>query len=81
MNMDSIKKMMLSGTLGCLISGMAYADSSSPQPAKPYWQDIQVVAVNKEKPRPGNRSHLSIREKPVLFPIKRYMEIFLCRLL
>ena len=43
--------MMLSGALGCLISGMAYADGSSPQPVKPYWQDIQVVAVNKEKPR------------------------------
>ena len=40
---------MLSGALGCLISGMAYADGSSPQPVKPYWQDIQVVAVNKVK--------------------------------
>ena len=30
--MNSIKKMMLSGALGCLISGMAYADGSSPQP-------------------------------------------------
>lgn len=48
--MNSIKKMMLSGALGCLISGMAYADGSSPQPVKPYWQDIQVVAVNKENP-------------------------------
>ncbi len=55
--MDSIKKMMLSGTLGCLISGMAYADSSSPQPAKPYWQDIQVVAVNQEKPRSSFMSY------------------------
>ncbi len=55
--MDSIKKMMLAGTLGCLISGMAYADSSSPQPAKPYWQDIQVVAVNKEKPRSSFMSY------------------------
>ena len=55
--MDSIKKMMLSGTLGCLISGMAYADSSSPQPAKPYWQDIQVVGVNKEKPRSSFMSY------------------------
>lgn len=66
--MNSIKKMMLSGALGCLISGMAYADGSSPQPVKPYWQDIQVVAVNKEKPKkllhelcgPRNRPHLSI---------------------
>nr|WP_221734602.1 glycoside hydrolase family 2 TIM barrel-domain containing protein [Parabacteroides distasonis] len=57
MNMNSIKKMMLSGALGCLISGMAYADGSSPQPVKPYWQDIQVVAVNKEKPRSSFMSY------------------------
>ena len=55
--MNSTKKMMLSGALGCLISGMAYADGSSPQPVKPYWQDIQVVAVNKEKPRSSFMSY------------------------
>jgi len=55
--MNSIKKMMLSGALGCLISGMAYADGSSPQPVKSYWQDIQVVAVNKEKPRSSFMSY------------------------
>ena len=55
--MNSIKKMMLSGALGCLISGMAYADGSSPQPVKPYWQDIQVVAVNKKKPRSSFMSY------------------------
>lgn len=55
--MNSIKKTMLSGALGCLISGMAYADGSSPQPVKPYWQDIQVVAVNKEKPRSSFMSY------------------------
>ncbi len=55
--MNSIKKMMLSGALGCLISGMAYEDGSSPQPVKPYWQDIQVVAVNKEKPRSSFMSY------------------------
>lgn len=55
--MNSIKKMMLSGVLGCLISGMAYAGGSSPQPVKPYWQDIQVVAVNKEKPRSSFMSY------------------------
>ena len=55
--MNSIKKMMLSGALGCLISGMAYADGSSPQPVKPYWQDIHVVAVNKEKPRSSFMSY------------------------
>lgn len=48
---------MLSGALGCLISGMAYADGSSPQPVKPYWQAIQVVAVNKEKPRSSFMSY------------------------
>ena len=55
--MNSIKKMMLSGALGCLITGMAYADGSSPQPVKPYWQDIQVVAVNKVKPRSSFMSY------------------------
>ena len=55
--MNSIKKMMLSGALGCLISGMAYADGSSPQPVKPYCQSIQVVAVNKEKPRSSFMSY------------------------
>ena len=55
--MNSIKKMMLSGALGCLISGMAYADGSSPQPVKPYWQEIQVVAVNKEHPRSSFMSY------------------------
>ena len=55
--MNSIKKMMLSGALGCLISGMAYADGSSPQPVKPHWQAIQVVAVNKEKPRSSFMSY------------------------
>lgn len=55
--MNFIKKMMLSGALGCLISGIAYADGSSPQPVKPYWQDIQVVAVNKEKPRSSFMSY------------------------
>ena len=52
--MNSIKKMMLSGALGCLISGMAYADGSSPQPVKPYWQDIHELCG------PRNRPHLSI---------------------
>lgn len=55
--MNSIKKMMFSGALGCLIFGMAYADDSSPQPSKPYWQDIQVIAVNKEKPRSSFMSY------------------------
>ncbi len=57
MNMNSIKKVMLSGALGCLFSGMSYADGSPSQPAKPYWQDIQVVAVNKERPRSSFMSY------------------------
>lgn len=55
--MNSIKKAMLSATLGCLMSGIAYADRATPQSAKPYWQDIQVVAVNKEKPRSSFMSY------------------------
>ena len=62
MNMNSIKKMMLSGALGCLISGMAYADGSSPQPVKPYWQDKQgkTQKLLHELCGPRNRPHLSI---------------------
>lgn len=55
--MNTIKKLMLSGALGCLMSGMAYADGTTSQPKKPYWQDIQVVAVNKEKPRSSFMSY------------------------
>ena len=64
--MNSIKKMMLSGALGCLISGMAYADGSSPQPVKPYWHSIRSRKQGKtqkllhELCGPRNRPHLSI---------------------
>ena len=46
-----IKKTMLTGALSCFLLGTALADNATNQPAKPYWQDIQVVAVNKEAPR------------------------------
>ena len=46
-----IKKTMLTGALSCFLLGTALADDATNQPAKPYWQDIQVVAVNKEAPR------------------------------
>lgn len=42
---------MLSGAFACLLVGTALADGAASQPVKPYWQDIQVVAVNKELPR------------------------------
>lgn len=51
-----IKKVMLSG-LSCFILGTALAGNIAIQPAKPYWQDIQVVAVNKELPRTSFMSY------------------------
>ena len=47
-----IKKTMLTGALSCFLLGTALADDATNQPAKPYWQDIQVVAVNKEETVP-----------------------------
>ena len=38
-----IKKTMLTGALSCFLLGTALADDATNQPAKPYWQDIQVV--------------------------------------
>lgn len=46
-----IKKTILAGVFGCFLLGNAWADNAPAPPAKPYWQDIQVVAVNKELPR------------------------------
>lgn len=46
-----IKQTMLTGALSCFLLGTALADNATNQPEKPYWQDIQVVAVNKEAPR------------------------------
>ena len=48
----SIKKAMLTGAFGCFLLGTAFAAHATASPdMKPYWQDIQVVAVNKELPR------------------------------
>ena len=52
-----IKKTMLTGALSCFLLGTALADDAPTQPAKPYWQDIQVVAVNKEAPRSSFMSY------------------------
>lgn len=48
----SIKKAVLSGAFSCFLLGSVLADgTTTPQTTKPYWQDVQVVAVNKEHPR------------------------------
>lgn len=47
----SIKQTWLAGLLGCFLTGTASAGPAANTDSKPYWQDIQVVAVNKEKPR------------------------------
>ena len=48
----SIKKAMLTGAFGCFLLGSAFAAHATDLPdTKPYWQDVQVVAVNKELPR------------------------------
>ena len=59
--MNSIKKMMLSGALGCLISGMAYADGSSPQPVKPYWQRYLEIFLCRLLQRSSSKYHRSFR--------------------
>lgn len=52
MYMNSITQMILCGALcGSLSVGSIQADDLSSPSGKPYWQDVQVVAVNKEKPR------------------------------
>lgn len=53
-----IKKTWLSGALSCLLLSTAVADGVSTCPqSKPYWQDIQTVAVNKENPRSSFMSY------------------------
>ena len=43
-----VKKAMLTGAFGCFLLGTALADNATAsQDTKPYWQDVQVVAVNK----------------------------------
>ena len=49
-----IKKTMLAGALSGFLFASALADN---QPAIPYWQDIQVVGVNKEAPRSSFMSY------------------------
>lgn len=46
-----LKKAIFSCAFGCFIIGTAIAEDASSLPCKPYWKDIQVVAVNKEQPR------------------------------
>ena len=46
-----LKKAIFSCAFGCFIIGTAIAEDTSSLPCKPYWKDIQVVAVNKEQPR------------------------------
>ena len=58
--MNSIKKMMLSGALGCLISGMAYADGSSPQHSSRSRKQGKTQKLLHELCGPRNRPHLSI---------------------
>ena len=49
-----VKKTMLAGALSGFLFASALADN---QPAIPYWQDIQVVGVNKEAPRSSFMSY------------------------
>ena len=42
---DTLNSLMLGGLL--MASTFASADN---KPTKPYWQDVQVVAVNKDTP-------------------------------
>ena len=43
---DTLNSLMLGG----LLMASAFASAGN-EPKKPYWQDVQVVAVNKEYPR------------------------------
>ena len=51
MKMNRIKRMILAGVLGGLCAGGMMAQAPAGSPALPYWQDVQVVQVNKEQPR------------------------------
>lgn len=54
--MNHIKKKTLLGILASILTLSAMAESPS-QNAKPYWQDIQIVEVNKERPRSSFMSY------------------------
>ena len=45
------KKKLLSSLFGCLLSVVLLTNTAKAQQIKPYWQDIQTVAINKELPR------------------------------
>lgn len=70
-----LKKAIFSCAFGCFIIGTAIAEDTSSLPCKPYWKDIQVVAVNKEQPRSAfmtyadRSSALSSRYEKVLFTL------------
>lgn len=49
--MSKKKLFTLAGSLAALFLSMTTVASAANEPKKPYWQDIQVVAVNKEYPR------------------------------
>lgn len=46
-----LKNSLLLVLLSCLCLTNALANDTAGQPEKPYWQDIQVISVNKEAPR------------------------------
>ena len=51
MKMNRIKRMILAGALCGLCAGGMRAQIPNVPSSLPYWQDVQVVAVNKEQPR------------------------------
>lgn len=46
-----LKKTLLFAWLGCFLVGSVTASPTTSPDSKPYWRDIQVVAVNKQQPR------------------------------
>ena len=53
----TIQKTFLSALFACSLVGTGWAAETRTGDAKPYWQDIQVVAVNKELPRSAFMSY------------------------
>ena len=49
--MNRIKQIILAGVLGGLCAGGMMAQTPNLSASLPYWQDVQVVSVNKEQPR------------------------------
>ena len=47
----ALSRFILSSTLCCAMAGFALPSTAQEQPSKPYWQDVETVAVNKEYPR------------------------------